>query len=87
MAATQRPVTEIALTKGLPTNAPAWRTIPSWFVFGTEDRNIPAELVRFMAERAGSRGTHEVTGGSHAISVSSPDAVTASILRTVRGTQ
>lgn len=72
MAATQRPVTETALTTGLPATTPAWRTIPSWFVFGSEDRNIPAELVRFMAERAGPRGTHEVTGASHALSVSPP---------------
>jgi hypothetical protein len=33
MAATQRPATETALTDGLPTQTPAWRTIPSWFVF------------------------------------------------------
>jgi pimeloyl-ACP methyl ester carboxylesterase len=85
MAATQRPVTEIALTAGLPTNRPAWRTIPSWFVFGSDDRNIPAELIRFMAERAGSRGTHEIAGASHALSVSCPDAVAATILRTVGG--
>ena len=82
MAATQRPITEIALTTGLPTTTPAWRTIPSWFVYGSADRNIPAELVRFMAERAGSRGTHEVAGASHALSVSSPDEVTSAILRT-----
>lgn len=82
MAATQRPITETALTTGLPTSHPAWRTIPSWFVFGSDDRNIPAELIRFMAERAGSRGTHEVTGASHALSVSCPDPVTAMILRT-----
>jgi len=81
MAATQRPITEVALTTGLPTNCPAWRTIPSWFVFGSDDRNIPAELIRFMAERADSRGTHEVAGASHALSVSCPDAVAAMILR------
>jgi pimeloyl-ACP methyl ester carboxylesterase len=82
MAATQRPVTEAALTTGLPTGAPAWKTIPSWFVFGGDDRNIPAELSRFMAERAGSRGTHEIAGASHALSVSCPDEVTAAILAT-----
>lgn len=81
MAATQRPVTEVALTTGLPTDAPAWGAIPSWFVFGSDDRNIPAELVRFMAERAGSRGTQEIAGASHALSVSCPDAVTAAILQ------
>jgi pimeloyl-ACP methyl ester carboxylesterase len=84
MAATQRPITEIALTTGLPTNYPAWRTIPSWFVFGSDDRNIPAELIRFLAERAGSRGTHEIAGGSHALSVSYPDAVAAMIVRTAQ---
>ncbi len=82
MAATQRPVTEAALTTGLPTTAPAWRTIPSWFVFGSHDRNIPAELIRFMAGRADSRGTCEIAGASHALSVSHPDEVTAMILRT-----
>jgi pimeloyl-ACP methyl ester carboxylesterase len=82
MAATQRPVTEVALTAGLSTDRPAWKTIPSWFVFGSEDRNIPAELHRFMAERAGSRRTREIAGASHALSVSCPDAVAAAILDT-----
>jgi pimeloyl-ACP methyl ester carboxylesterase len=75
IAATQRPVTEAALTDGLPTDVPAWRTIPSWFVFGSEDRNIPVELIRFVAERAGSRGTHEIAGASHALSVEPVAAV------------
>jgi pimeloyl-ACP methyl ester carboxylesterase len=83
MAATQRPVTEIALTAGLPTDAPAWRSIPSWFVFSDEDLNIPVALHRFMADRAGAKGVREVPGASHAISVSQPDAVTASILEAV----
>ena len=43
---------------------------------------MPAELSRFMAERAGSRGTNEIAGASHALSVSCPDAVAASILQT-----
>jgi pimeloyl-ACP methyl ester carboxylesterase len=53
--------------------------VPSWVVFGSDDRNIPAELVRFMAERAGAKEAREVAGGSHALSVSDPDAVTATI--------
>jgi pimeloyl-ACP methyl ester carboxylesterase len=83
MAVTQRPVTEAALVEGLPTDAPAWKQRPSWFVFGDQDRNIPAEALRFMAERAGSKGTREVAGASHAISVSAPDQVTAAILDAV----
>ncbi len=53
MSATQRPATETALSEGLPTDTPAWEQIPSWFVIGVEDRNIPAALQRFEAERAG----------------------------------
>lgn len=84
MSATQRPVTELALTEGLPAPVPAWKSIPSWFVFGGEDLNIPVALHRFMAERAGAKATREVAGGSHALSVSQPEAVTASILEAVQ---
>jgi pimeloyl-ACP methyl ester carboxylesterase len=79
MAATQRPVTEAALTAGLPTGTPAWRTIPSWFVFSDQDLNIPVALHRYMADRAGAKGVREVPGASHALSVSQPDAVAATI--------
>ena len=36
-----------------------------------------------MAERAGAKGVREVPGASHALSVSQPEAVTASILEAV----
>jgi pimeloyl-ACP methyl ester carboxylesterase len=80
MAATQRPATEAALSEGLPTAAPAWKDIPSWFVIGDQDRNIPAALQRFEAERAGARATREVAGASHALAVSNPEAVAETIL-------
>jgi pimeloyl-ACP methyl ester carboxylesterase len=80
MSATQRPATEAALTAGLPADEPAWRAIPSWFVFGDEDLNIPVALHRYMADRAGAKGVREVPGGSHALSVSDPGSVTVSIL-------
>jgi pimeloyl-ACP methyl ester carboxylesterase len=86
MAATQRPVTQAALSEGLPTESPAWRRIPSWFVFGDQDLNIPPELHRFVARRAGSRGTYEIAGASHAISVSQPDAVASTIMDAVAAT-
>ncbi|MFD0855853.1 alpha/beta fold hydrolase, partial [Actinomadura adrarensis] len=79
MAVTQRPVTERALTEGLTVNEPAWKTKPSWFVYGESDLNIPAELMRFMAERASSKGTRRIPGASHAIAASQPDAVAATI--------
>lgn len=83
MAVTQRPVTEAALTDGLPTAMPAWRTLPSWFVFGEQDRNIPAALHRYMAERADAMATIEVTGASHALAASHPESVTTAILQAI----
>lgn len=80
MAATQRPATEAALTAGLPTANPAWKTHPSWFVFSDQDMNIPVALHRYMAERAGAKDTREIAGASHALSVSAPEPVTATIL-------
>lgn len=80
MAATQRPVTEAALTEGLPAETPAWKSLPSWFVFSDADRNIPVELHRYLAERAGAKGHKEIAGASHALSVSQPAAVTETIL-------
>lgn len=53
MGRTQRPVTEHALSEGLSTSSPAWKTLPSWFVFGELDRNIPAAALRFQADRPG----------------------------------
>jgi pimeloyl-ACP methyl ester carboxylesterase len=79
MAAIQRPVTQEALTE--PSGErPLWRERPSWFLIGEEDRNIPAALQRFMAERAGARRTLEIPGASHAIAVSQP-AATAELIQ------
>ena len=67
MGAAQRPILESALNE--ESGEPAWKTIPSWFVFGSEDRNIPVAVHRFMAERAGSRRTVEIPGGSHTVAI------------------
>jgi pimeloyl-ACP methyl ester carboxylesterase len=73
MAVTQRPITQAALAD--PSGAPAWRSIPSWFVFGSADRNTPPAVHLFMAERARARRTVDITGASHAVPVSHPAAV------------
>jgi pimeloyl-ACP methyl ester carboxylesterase len=68
MAATQRPVTQEALVE--PSGErPLWKELPSWFVFGEEDRNIPRALQHFMAERARAHRTIEIPGASHAVPV------------------
>jgi pimeloyl-ACP methyl ester carboxylesterase len=79
MAATQRPVTQEALVA--PSGErPLWRELPSWFLIGDEDRNIPPELQRFMAERAEARRVLEIPGASHGLSVSQPQATAELIL-------
>ncbi len=79
MAATQRPVTQEALVE--PSGErPLWKELPSWFLFGELDRNIPAELQRFMAERAHAHRTIEIPGASHAVMVAHPDATADLIL-------
>jgi pimeloyl-ACP methyl ester carboxylesterase len=52
IAAGQRPLTLSANTTGSVTSA--WKTLPSWAVVGTEDRIIPPDAQRRMAERAGA---------------------------------
>ena len=73
MAATQRPITEAALNE--KSGAPAWKSIPSWFIYGDQDRNIPAKALGFMAERAKSKNTIVVPGASHVVMVSHPEPV------------
>lgn len=80
MAVTQRPIPAEALAE--PSAAPAtWRTIPSWFIYGSLDKNIPAALHAFMAKRAGAKATVEVKGSSHVVMVSHPREVTEMIER------
>ncbi|MGL3821200.1 alpha/beta fold hydrolase [Sphingopyxis sp. R3-92] len=68
MAAGQRPVAEAALSEA--STAPAWKHLPSWFIYGDGDKNIPPVAMGFMAERAKSRQTVVVKGASHVVMVS-----------------
>lgn len=82
MAVGQRPVTEAALFE--PSGGEAlWRSVPSWFVFGELDRNIPAGAHRIMAERAEARRTVEIPGASHVVGISHPDQVANMVLAAV----
>jgi len=74
MAVTQRPVTEAGLNDPL-NSAALWQTVPSWFVFGENDRNIPAAAHHVMAQRAHAVRTVEVPGASHVVGISHPDEV------------
>ena len=58
--ATQRPARFGGLTDA--SGVPAWRTIPSWYLLGLNDKIIPASAQRAMAENAGSRITEYDAG-------------------------
>lgn len=73
MAVSQRPVTDAALNEAAGT--PAWKTIPAWFFYGTQDKNIPAAVQAFMAERAHAQKVVVIRGASHVVMISRPDAL------------
>lgn len=73
MAATQRPITDAALAE--PSGEAAWKRLPSYVIYGTDDRNIPAAVQSFMATRAHAKKTVVLNGASHALMVSHPDKV------------
>lgn len=85
MAATQRPVTEAAVHEA--SGAPAWKTVPSWFIYGDQDKNIPPQALAFMAERAHSKQTVVVKGASHVVMVSRPGPVAKLIERAAAAKQ
>ncbi|QVW26102.1 alpha/beta hydrolase [Pseudomonas hormoni] len=60
---------------------PAWNTVPSYFVYGDKDKNIPAHAQVFMAERAHAKKTVVVKDASHGVMVSNPKVV-ASLIET-----
>lgn len=63
--------------------APAWRVKPCWYLVAIDDKMIPPDAQRAMAERA-----HAITveaSGSHAVYVSNPDAVVTLIEKAVVG--
>ncbi|CAI7975911.1 Secreted protein [Frankia sp. Hr75.2] len=61
-----------------PSGAPAWKTVPSWYLVARNDNVLPAAAQRFMARRAGAR-TVEV-GASHVAMIVQP-AATADLIR------
>ncbi|WP_155056799.1 alpha/beta fold hydrolase [Streptomyces blattellae] len=80
MWAGQRPAD--TRTLGEPSAAPAWRTIPSWYLVARNDRVLPAVAQRFMAQRADAH-VREVSA-SHVAMISHP-AVTADLIKRAAG--
>jgi pimeloyl-ACP methyl ester carboxylesterase len=82
MAVTQRPIAREALLEPSG-DRPLWKALPSWFVFGELDRNIPCAAHHHMAERARAHRTLEVPGASHAVNVAHPWATAHLILEAI----
>jgi pimeloyl-ACP methyl ester carboxylesterase len=82
LAAVQRPIALKCIEERVP--VPAWKTKPSWFLLGEEDRMIIPETQRFMADRIGARiRSHRV---DHTPMHTAPDLVVDVILEAVRET-
>jgi pimeloyl-ACP methyl ester carboxylesterase len=79
----QRPLALDAFTA--PSGPPAWASIPSWAVIGTQDRAIPPAELTFMAQRARSQVTY-VTAG-HLSMITQPGVVAKVINEAVFATK
>lgn len=80
LATVQRPLAADCI--GVPVPRPAWKDRPSWFLVAEEDRMIPAETQRFMAERMKARvWTAPV---DHMSMLTAPPVVVEIVLEAVR---
>ena len=77
MQATQRPFDADSFI--FPTQAAAWRTIPTWGLVAGQDKAIPPELERWMYSRAKARKVVEVPTSSHVAMISHPK-ITANLI-------
>jgi pimeloyl-ACP methyl ester carboxylesterase len=77
LQATQRPFDAASFV--YPTQAAAWRTIPSWGLVAGLDKAIPPETERWMYSRAKARKVVEVPAASHVVMISHPTIVAALI--------
>jgi pimeloyl-ACP methyl ester carboxylesterase len=70
LATSQRPIAFNALVER--SGVPAWKTLPSWYLVGTQDRVLPPALQLSMAKRAGSHIVQ--VPASHLAMLSQPGA-------------
>jgi pimeloyl-ACP methyl ester carboxylesterase len=82
LAYSQRPASGIGFGEPLAVT-PGWKKTPSWFIVAAADRAINPDSERAAAQRMGATMS-EIDGGSHAISLSQPDKVTAVILEALQ---
>jgi pimeloyl-ACP methyl ester carboxylesterase len=81
--AIQRPAAAAEFTE--PSGTPAWKSIPSWALLGTQDHVIPSPLQRMMYTRAGAHISRVQAG--HLSLITRPAKVTHVILSAVKATR
>jgi pimeloyl-ACP methyl ester carboxylesterase len=82
LAAVQRPAAAAQLAQ--PSGPPAWKTIRSWSLIGTQDHVIPPALQEFMSQRANA--VIETVKAGHLGLISRPEAVVKVIQAAVDAT-
>jgi hypothetical protein len=82
LAATQRPLAAACI--GVPVPRPLWQDRLSWYFVAEEDRMIPAQTQRFMAERMKAR-VH-TAAADHMPMITKASAVVDVLLEAVRAT-
>ncbi len=80
--ATQRPAAAAQFSE--PSGPPAWKTVRSWSLIGTQDHVIPQTLQEFMSGRAAAHITRVKAG--HLSLITDPGDVTKVILAAVDAT-
>jgi pimeloyl-ACP methyl ester carboxylesterase len=82
LSATQRPLASAAVTEA--SGKPAWATVPSWAVVGTQDKVIPPAELLALAAHAGAHVT-KVNAG-HLSLIADPGTVARVIVRAANAT-
>jgi pimeloyl-ACP methyl ester carboxylesterase len=82
LAAVQRPAAAAQL--GEPSGPPAWATMPSWSLIGTEDHAVPPSLQEQMSTHAGAHISFVNAG--HLSLITRPNAVVDIIDRAAQAT-
>jgi pimeloyl-ACP methyl ester carboxylesterase len=83
MYAVQQPIHVSALEEAM--GAPAWKSLPSWFLVAAGDETIPPEAQRLFAQRMGAT-TVEIES-SHVAMVSHPEAATDLIVKAAQAVE
>ena len=81
LAVAQKPIVMACFT--IPSGAPTWKQVPSWYLVSSNDRTLHPDAERFMAKRIGA--TIREIAANHASPVSHPQDVLELILAASEG--